>query len=270
MTGSGVLEAVGSWPVGRAAAATVVGGEIEAVHGDPDEVFELASVTKLITAMAVLVAHEEGTIDLDGAATPDGATFADLLAHAGGLAPDTPTPISDPHTRRIYSTAGYDLVAESVSAAAAMSFGTYVSEAVTGPLAMASTVVGVSPGSDGRSTVADLVRLVGAWRKPLLVHESTLRRATIPHLPDLDGVLPGYGRQSPNLWGLGPEIRGEKQPHWGGTRASAHTFGHFGRAGTLWWFDPECDRAVVALTDEPFGPWAIDAWPALADAVLAD
>jgi len=110
---------------------------------------------------------------------------------------------------------------------------------------------------------------MGAWRAPILVDRSTLDRATTPHLDLLSGVLPGYGRHEPNPWGLGPELRGRKDPHWGGTHTSAATFGHFGRSGTLWWFDPVADRGVVALTDEPFGPWAIDAWPPLADAILS-
>ena len=36
------------------------------------------------------------------------------------------------------------------------------------------------------------------------------------------------------------------------------------------WVDPAVDLALVALADEPFGPWAAQAWPALADAVLTE
>ncbi len=248
--------------------AAVVEGAIHATRGDLDEVFELASVTKVLAAMAVLIAHEEGTIDLDDPITAEGATVADLLAHSGGIAPDTAEAMTAPRSRRIYSTAAYDLLADHVASAAAMPFSEYLITAVCQPLGMRSTVLGVSAGADGRSCVHDLARLLAAWRRPILVDRTTLDRATSPHVPRLDGVLPGYGHQSPNPWGLGPEIRGEKRPHWSGTRSSPTTFGHFGRAGTLWWIDPEHDRAVVALTDEPFGPWAIEAWPALADAVL--
>ena len=34
--------------------------------------------------------------------------------------------------------------------------------------------------------------------------------------PELAGVLPGFGYHNPNDWGLGPEIRGTKAPHWTG------------------------------------------------------
>jgi len=86
--------------------------------------------------------------------------------------------------------------------------------------------------------------------------------------PGLRGVLPGVGRMDPCDWGLGFEIRGRKSPHWTGSRNSPATFGHFGRSGTFLWVDPEAGLALVGLTDREFGPWALDAWPALSDAVL--
>ncbi len=78
-----------------------------------------------------------------------------------------------------------------------------------------------------------------------------------------------FGPQRPNAWGLGPEIRGTKSPHWTGSANSPETFGHFGQSGTFLWVDPEVRTALVVLTDELFGPWATTAWPELADAVLA-
>jgi CubicO group peptidase (beta-lactamase class C family) len=73
---------------------------------------------------------------------------------------------------------------------------------------------------------------------------------------------------TPNDWGLGFELRDRKSPHWTGTRNSPATFGHFGAAGTFLWVDPDAGLACAVLTDEPFGPWAVEAWPALGDAVL--
>jgi CubicO group peptidase (beta-lactamase class C family) len=54
-----------------------------------------------------------------------------------------------------------------------------------------------------------------------------------------------------------------------GADNSPGTFGHFGGAGTFMWVDPVADIALVALTDRDFGPWALDVWPSLSDAVLA-
>jgi CubicO group peptidase (beta-lactamase class C family) len=81
-------------------------------------------------------------------------------------------------------------------------------------------------------------------------------------------VLPGYGGQDPNDWGLGVEIRGHKSPHWTGAANSARTFGHFGQSGTMLWVDPDAGIGLVALTERDFGDWAKTAWPALSDAVL--
>ncbi|GJM39513.1 MAG: putative beta-lactamase [Acidimicrobiales bacterium] len=259
------LDLLRDWPVEHAAAAIVVDGGVAATTTEIDRPYALASVTKLITALVALVAHEEGTLDLDDTVTPAGASTADLLAHAGGVAPDDDSQLAPPHRRRIYSTHAYDMVADAIAARAAMTYTDYAREAVLEPLAMTETRLLGSAGAGAWSTVRDLTRLIGAWRKPT-VGAPTLARATSPHLPDLAGVLPGFGRHDPNPWGLGPEIRGQKDPHWTGPTNSPATFGHFGQTGTFLWIDPEVDVAVVALTDRPFGEWATNAWPTFADA----
>jgi len=86
----------------------------------------------------------------------------------------------------------------------------------------------------------------------------------------MDGVLPGYGMQRPNDWGLGFELRAHKSPHWTGSRNSPETFGHFGRSGTFLWVDPKSGAACVALTDRDFDQWGKDAWPVFSDEVLAE
>jgi CubicO group peptidase (beta-lactamase class C family) len=264
------IDVVAGWPVDVAAAAIVGAMGENIIFGDIDHVFELASLTKLMTAMAVLVAHEEGTLDLDAPTTAAGASTADLLSHSAGIAPDERRQMSPPHQRRIYSTAAYEIVAEFVAEAAGMTFADYLRDAVLVPLSMTRTVLHGSAGAGARSTVHDMLRLAEAWRRPILVDSTTLERATTPHLPELDGVLPGFGRQTPNPWGLGPEIRGDKTPHWTAAENSARTYGHFGRAGTMMWIDPAVDITVIALTNRAFGPWAIDAWPRFSALVLAE
>ena len=74
---------------------------------------------------------------------------------------------------------------------------------------------------------------------------------------------------TPNDWGLGFELRSGKVPHWTGGANSASTYGHFGRAGTFVWVDPELDLALVALTNKVFGDWAKAAWPEVSDGVIA-
>ena len=87
--------------------------------------------------------------------------------------------------------------------------------------------------------------------------------------PGLGGILPGFGRQTPNDWGLGLEMRDAKAPHWTGSRNAPETIGHFGRSGTFLWVDPVAGIALGCLTDLAFGQWAVEAWPPFADAVLA-
>ena len=88
--------------------------------------------------------------------------------------------------------------------------------------------------------------------------------------PGLDGVLPDFGRFKPLDWGLGVELKGDKAPHWSGSRTTPATFGHFGGSGTFIWVDPELGAACAALTTREFGEWAKEAWPRLSDAVYAE
>lgn len=264
-----VLAVIDRWPAGRAAAAVVGPDGTLAAHGPPDAHFALASVTKLLTALAVHVAVEEGTLTLDQPAGPPGATVAHLLAHASGLGPDG-TVLAAPATRRIYSNAGYEVLADTLAAAAGFSTARYLHESVGEPLGLHATSLDGSAAHGARSTVGDLARVAQELLRPRRVlHPSTVATAVSTAFPGLDGVLPGFGTQRPNDWGLGPELRGDKHPHWTGTVNSPRTFGHFGQSGTFVWVDPVADRALVVLTDEPFGPWATTVWPLLSDTVLA-
>ncbi|HUW04513.1 MAG TPA: serine hydrolase domain-containing protein [Acidimicrobiales bacterium] len=255
------------WPAEHVAAAVSDSAGTLARTGDPDRPFALASVTKLLTAWAVLIAVEEGIVDLDVPVTDADATIADLLAHAGGLGPDGGQ-LAPPRTRRIYSNAGYEVLGELVARAAAMTFAHYVREAVFEPLGMVTSDLG-SPAHGAVSNLAELARFAAELLAPQLIATETAQRATRPHLGDLAGVLPGFGRQDPNPWGLGPEIRGAKSPHWTAPSNSPETFGHFGQSGTFVWVDPSIDRACVVVTDEPFGPWAIECWPQFNEQVVA-
>ena len=75
-----VLRQVDGWPCEHVAVAVI--GALEGAHGDLGRRFAWASVTKLATAVAMLVAAEEGLVDLDEPAGPPGSTFRHLLAHA--------------------------------------------------------------------------------------------------------------------------------------------------------------------------------------------
>jgi CubicO group peptidase (beta-lactamase class C family) len=268
------LEMVSDWPADHVALAVIgTTGAALAEHGDQGRPFRLASVTKLLTAYATLIAVEEGAIEWDQPAGPPGATVRHLVAHASGLAFDEQRSQAPPATRRIYSNAGFAVLAATIVDATGMDFSDYLSQAVLAPLEMSSTWLdrSVTAAAGGAvSTAADLARFVAELQAPTLVAEPTLATARRVAYPELDGVLPGFGTQRPNDWGLGFEIRGAKHPHWTGSHSSPDTFGHFGQSGTFCWVDPDAGAAAVVLTDRDFGPWAMQAWPAFTDQLLAD
>ena len=262
------LQQIDDWPVPHAAAAVVTAEGTLAAYGEVDRVFPLASVTKLLSAQAVLLAVEEGVLDLDDAVGPPGSTVRHLLAHASGLAFNDEQVQAQPGTRRIYSNTGYAVLADVVAARSGFTFPDYLAEAVTRPLGLASTELAGPAGHGARSTVTDLATFARELLAPTLLARQTHHEATTVVFPGLAGVLPGYGLQRPNDWGLGPEIRGTKNPHWTGSRNSPATVGHFGQSGTFCWADPDAGVALVALTDRDFGDWCKPRWPTLADAVL--
>lgn len=263
------LWSVHGWGGGQVSAAVVTPRGTVAMVGDGHQCFALASVTKLLLAVAALVAVEEGTLDLDEPAGPPGATVRHLLAHTSGVGFDGGI-VAPPGTRRVYSNAGFDTLADHLAARADMAAADYVEAAVLRPLAMAATDVHHGPLSWGASSsVADLARLACELLAPTLIDRATLASATTVAFDGLDGVLPGFATLRPNDWGLGFELRSHKDPHWTGATNSAATFGHFGAAGTFLWVDPAIDLALVVLTDRAFGPWATTAWPRLSDAVVA-
>jgi CubicO group peptidase (beta-lactamase class C family) len=267
MSASAELAAVAAWP-GRATAGVADASAILAVAGPADEVLAWASVTKLLTAYAALIAIEEGIVALDDPAGPPGATFAHLLAHASGLAFEGDRIHLPLARRRVYSNLGIEVAAQHLSDQAGMSFAEYLDAGVLQPLGMTGTALAGSPAAGARGPLTDLLRFGRELLSPTLVSPETLADATRTHFPGLDGVLPGFGRQRPCDWGLGFELRDHKSPHWTGTQNSPRTFGHFGRAGSFLWVDPEARLACGALGTEPFGPWAAQAWPPLSDAVL--
>jgi CubicO group peptidase (beta-lactamase class C family) len=264
-----ILRVVDGWRAANVAAAVLGPDGVRAVHGDPRHVFGWASVTKPLTALAVLDAVEQGMIDLDEPAGPPGATVRHLLAHASGLQFEAGPTLAAPGRRRIYSNAGYDLLAALVAERAGRPFEAVLRDRVLEPLGMEGTTLVGRPSAGLRGPLADLLAFAGECLRPRVLTGAALAAASTVAFPGLPGVVPGVGRFDPCDWGLGFEIHGSKAPHWMGARNSPATFGHFGGAGTFIWVDPVAGLALIALTDRMFGPWALDAWPSLSDGVLA-
>ncbi len=214
------LDLLADWPVTNAAAAVVTGGGSVTTVGDVQHGFRLASVTKLLSAYAGLLAVQEGVVALDDEAGPPGSTVRHLLAHASGLAFDDEVVQAAPGTRRIYSNAGFAVLGRAVEEASGFEFADYLAEAVFRPLSMDTTALRGPAGHGAFAGVADLTRFAGELLRPRLLEAEILSAATTVQFPGLAGVLPGYGRQVPNDWGLGFEIRDGKHPHWTGTHNS--------------------------------------------------
>ena len=89
------LSQIDAWDVPFAAVGVTSATATLATRGDTHRAVRLASVSKPVSALAALVAAEEGVVDLDQPAGPPGATIRHLLAHASGTAvrghdPDRP------------------------------------------------------------------------------------------------------------------------------------------------------------------------------------
>jgi CubicO group peptidase (beta-lactamase class C family) len=263
------LAQIDTWGARTAVAGVTSARDVVGIHGAREAELRWASVTKLLTGLASLVAIEEGVVDLDDPAGPEGSTLRHLLAHASGLPPEDGPPLAPPGRRRIYSNAGIEIAAEHVAERAGMPFPDYLRESVVAPLGLAGSLQG-SPAWGYRGPLDDLLALGRELLAPTLVAAETLDEATSVAFPGLVGVLPSWGRFEPNDWGLTFELRDGKSPHWAGSLTSPRTFGHFGAAGTFLWVDPEAGLACAVLTDREFGDWAKSAWPPFSDSVVRE
>lgn len=260
---------VGAWPV-RAAVAVIGPTGTLISSGDCDVVRRFASVTKPIAVLGILDAVHAGELDLDEPAGPEGSTLRHLLAHSSGLNFDDDRQLAAAGTRRIYSNRGIETAGEFFQQRTGVPLARRVHERILTPLGMRDTELNGSPAKDMTGTVNDLALLARELLDPHVLDPALLDEATTVQFPGVAGILPSYGRQTPNDWGLGFEIRSGKDPHWTGSLNSPHTFGHFGQSGSFLWVDPAHDLACVSLSDTDFGPWAMENWPPMSDAVIRE
>ena len=234
------------WPEPLAAAVFRCGDDFEllAHQGPMDEMGEWASVSKLAVAW---LAHHRGS-DLTSPLGPESSTLAHVLSHCSGLGSSADALGARVGTKRIYSTYGYELALNFLSDE-------------RGPTFLVSTMnsmLGTSVESDGtaagglRGSLRDLLMLANEW----VVLSRSASEWVVPFLPEIGGIVPGFGPFTPNPWGLGPELKGDKQ-HWMGRHWSAESLGHFGQSGSLLLIDPIAHIGVVALSRIPFGAWAV-------------
>lgn len=196
-------------------------------------------------------------------------TLEQLLSHSSGLASDAPTFITEPGRRRIYSNAGFEVLGHALKEATGFEAAEWLEISVLEPLGMTSVLLDGSPAHGARGNAGDLSTFAQELAAPALISPALAARAQRVVGPELAGILPGYGRQKANGFGLGVEVRGNKSPHWTGSVHSPATFGHFGQSGSFVWVDPVAGRQAVFLGAERFGPRHRELWPVLNDALLA-
>lgn len=263
-----VLRRIDDWGTDHAAAAIVGTDGVLATHGDPDRPFAWASVTKPLTAWAVLIAADSGLLELDEPAGPPGSTVRHLLAHASGLPFEGSVVMGAPGRRRTYSNPGFDQLGALLAERAGEPFERVLRRTVLDPLGMREASLVDRPSHGLTGTLADLTAFARELLAPALVTRATAMAARTTQFPGIAGVVPGIGNFDPCDWGLGLEIHGAKQPHWMGDRLSPGTVGHAGGSGTFIWMDPVLDHALVVLTDRTLGPWVLEAWPVFSNAVV--
>ncbi len=263
------FELIGNWPVPAPAMAVVGPDGLRSRHGSFYTVGRWASITKLFAAYSVLIGVEDGRWGLDDPAGPAGSTVRHLLAHASGLPFEGMTPITPPGRRRIYSNTGFDLLGDFMSEKTGKTFSDHLTETVLGPLKVEAELKG-RPSEGLVGGVTEMAGLAAELLTPTLLSTVSLDLATRVAFPSLAGTLPGIGRFDPLDWGLGFEIKGNKVPHWTGSSNSPATFGHFGGSGAFLWVDPVAKVGLCVQTGRDFGPWALEAWPVLSDAVLGE
>ena len=221
------------------------------IDGPQDRVFEWKSVTKTLASWATLIAVDRGHVSLDDDAGPDGSTLRHLLAHTSGL-PFEDGPTQSPERRRVYSNLGFDVLADHVAKAVGTDFDTWVTSSVLEPLELNDVTLTGSAAHGARGTIIDLLGFALEMLRPTLISAELAKDATSVQYPHLPGVLPGFGNQQDNDWGLGLEIRDHKSPHWTAPQASPQTFGHFGQSGSFVWVDPSADLTAVFLGEKSF------------------
>ncbi|MDU0967488.1 MAG: serine hydrolase domain-containing protein [Actinomycetaceae bacterium] len=241
-------------------ALAVVTPQLTWAGGDLATVYPWMSVTKLVTSRIVLRAVEDGLIDLDDPLGPQGSTVEMVLAHASGLGPEGDVQAA-PGTRRIYSNAGYELLGQLVEQVRGQQFSQLVAGYMEqlGPDAHFEG----SPAWGMSSRLLALATLASEMLEPRLIDPALWRLATRPAWPGLPGIVPGYGSFDDDQWGLGPEIRAHKHPHWTAPDAAPGVYGHFGQSGSFLWVDAEAQVGACFLSSRRFGLAHQRLWPDL-------
>ncbi|HSH81194.1 MAG TPA: serine hydrolase domain-containing protein [Herpetosiphonaceae bacterium] len=213
-------------------------------------------------------------------------------------------PAALPGARLEYSNVGYGILAVLVERITGQRFGEALHDLVLDPLGIEGYLDAEPPrapvgltGTRGTHLGTDLEAYNGTrWRAAGLpwaglittaegalalvnafagvpdnfLDSSTRTEATRNQAGDLGCDLFGLIPWRTCHWGLGPELRDAKQPHWAPSTASPGSFGHAGQSGCVAWYDPAKDVAWTILgTRTADSGWLLRRCPAIGAAILA-
>lgn len=248
------------------------------VIGNGNGRYQFASVTKLITTNVIAEIVADGFVSFEEEVediyfSKGKVTLQDLLSHSSGIRPEYESCVP-PRSKRVYTTEAFDIAEKHIIKKLGNGFenetiASIFSDGLKDELGCSITIEG-SCGSGASGTADDLILLLREIREPKFISVEMQRFLTTPYFPELDGVLPGWGHFERNIWGVGYEIKGDKYPHWMGSKASKNSFGHFGLSGAFVMHDPENKISIASLSNENFGPWAKIAWPEMCDQIYSE
>jgi beta-lactamase class C len=259
-----------------------------------------ASAQTDVTIRALLCHISGLPLDLPEGAAP----YAHGLDWAALMAACLLTPLeAPPETRVQYSNVGYGLLAAIVERHTARDFPSALTDLVLGPLGVEGYLGAEPPRppavvADARgehagrelepfnspfwrslglpwgglvTTVDGALALVRAFAGASdgFISAELRAEAVRSHTGALNGGFVAPLIWSPCPWGLGPEVRGQKSPHWVPNEAEPASFGHSGASGALAWAAPAHNVAWAILGARTAdNGWLLRRAPAICAAIL--
>lgn len=247
-------------------------GELS-VFGTVKGRYGFASVTKLLTTQVIADAVASGFVSFDDWVNDEyfnkgQVSLSDLLSHSSGIRPDHLECVA-PREKRIYTNEAFELAGNFVMKRLGADFENYaigdLFEEGLG-LHLNSTIkMNGSCAHSANGSFEDLLAFAQEIRQPTFLEPQIHSQLVKPYLPELSGVLPGWGNYDRNEFGIGYEIKGDKSPHWTGSKSSPQTYGHFGQSGVFVFHDPVNMITASCVTNHDFGPWSKEAFPKMCD-----
>jgi beta-lactamase class C len=248
-----------------------------------------------------LLAHTSG---LPTDIPPDEAPYAPDLSWDGLRRGCLATPLEAPPLTRVqYSNVGYGLAAMLVEGVTGKPFAQALQQLVLGPLriegylgatpprpvAAVANVRGRHAGTELEPFNSDFYRGLGmpwaglittadgalalarafAGEPPGFLRPRTREAAISDQSSGLSGGFAPPLMWDPCPWGLGPDLRGAKTPHWAPAEAGPDSFGHSGASGCLAWASPSANVAwaLIGARTADSG-WLLRRSPAIGAALL--